>query len=230
MKNVAPTPAVNARWRNRLHVDERSRAGGRGGRRPRPARRPAAWARTPAGRSSPPPPDLGEAIDDRGHPGREQEESRRSRRSRGCGRARGSSRAASAMAKRADRDVHEEDPAPARVLHEQPRRRPGRGRARAAAACPRTPITRPTRAGPAARVSSVMPTGMIMPPPIPCRTRKPIRLPSDQAAPESIEPARNRPTDAIHTRLPPKRSVAHPASGITLRARAGNRSRPTGRW
>ena len=31
-------------------------------------------------------------------------------------------------------------------------------------------------AGPAARVSSVMPTGTIMPPPIPWRTRKKIRL------------------------------------------------------
>ena len=37
---------------------------------------------------------------------------------------------------------------------------------------PTTPITRPIRCGPAACVRIICPTGMIMPPPRPCRTRK----------------------------------------------------------
>ena len=41
---------------------------------------------------------------------------------------------------------------------------------------PRMAISRPIRAGPAARVMIVMPSGMSMPPPRPCSTRKPISM------------------------------------------------------
>jgi hypothetical protein len=43
-----------------------------------------------------------------------------------------------------------------------------------------------------------------------------IRLPADQARPQSIEPPSNRATESIHIRLPPKRSTAQPVSGITM--------------
>ena len=53
---------------------------------------------------------------------------------------------------------------------------------------PMTAITRPSRCGPAARVMIVMPSGMIRPPPKPCRIRKKISEPSLHAMPESSEP------------------------------------------
>jgi hypothetical protein len=58
-----------------------------------------------------------------------------------------------------------------------------------------TAITRPMRCGPAARVRIVMPSGMMRPPPKPCRIRKKISEPSLQARPESREPTTNRPIE-----------------------------------
>ncbi len=52
-------------------------------------------------------------------------------------------------------------------------------------------ITRPIRSAPAARVRIVMPAGMIMPPPSPWSTRKPISEADDHARPDSADPARN---------------------------------------
>ena len=56
---------------------------------------------------------------------------------------------------------------------------------------PRMAISRPIRWGPAARVMIVMPSGISMPPPRPCRTRKPIRAPMLHAAAHSTEPITN---------------------------------------
>ena len=56
---------------------------------------------------------------------------------------------------------------------------------------PRIAISRPIRWGPAARVMIVMPSGISMPPPRPCRTRKPIRAPMLQAVAQSTEPLTN---------------------------------------
>jgi hypothetical protein len=77
-------------------------------------------------------------------------------------------------------------------------------------------ITRPTRDGPAVRVMIVMPAGMIMPPPSPCSTRKPISEPADHAMPDSAEPARKSTMEIRYRRLVPKRSAAQPVSGITV--------------
>ncbi len=52
----------------------------------------------------------------------------------------------------------------------------------------RTPITRPRFSFPAARTMIICPTGMIIPPPMPCSTRKTISEPADQARPHSPEP------------------------------------------
>ena len=57
---------------------------------------------------------------------------------------------------------------------------------------PMIAITRPTRCGPAARVRIVMPAGISMPPPRPCRTRKAISDSADQARPDSTEPAQEQ--------------------------------------
>ncbi len=81
---------------------------------------------------------------------------------------------------------------------------------------PTMPITRPMRCGPAAWDKIVMPAGMIMPPPRPCRTRKPISDSADHAMPDSAEPARKRPIEMMYKRLVPKRSAAQPVSGITV--------------
>ena len=81
---------------------------------------------------------------------------------------------------------------------------------------PMIAMTRPTRCGPAARVRIVMPAGMIMPPPRPCRTRKTISDSALQARPEAIEPTRNSAIDVMYRRLVPKRSAAQPVSGITV--------------
>ena len=81
---------------------------------------------------------------------------------------------------------------------------------------PITAITRPTRCGPAARVRIVMPSGISMPPPKPCRTRKKISDPADQASPDSIEPQTNRLIEVMYRRLVPKRSAAQPVIGITV--------------
>ena len=54
---------------------------------------------------------------------------------------------------------------------------------------PRIAMSRPIRAGPAARVMIVMPSGMSMPPPSPCSTRKPMRNSIDPAVAHRAEPA-----------------------------------------
>ena len=57
---------------------------------------------------------------------------------------------------------------------------------------PRTAITRPIRAGPAALVMIVMPSGISMPPPRPWKTRKVISEPMFQASPQAMENRTNR--------------------------------------
>ena len=54
---------------------------------------------------------------------------------------------------------------------------------------PSTAITRPTRSGPAARVRIVMPSGISMPPPRPCSTRKATSISRLVAVAQSTEPA-----------------------------------------
>ena len=64
-----------------------------------------------------------------------------------------------------------------------------------------TPITdmiRPIRCGPAAWARIACPTGMIMPPPKPCSTRKTISDDVLHASPHSTEPRRNNATEIIH--------------------------------
>ena len=80
---------------------------------------------------------------------------------------------------------------------------------------PSTPMTRPIRFGPAFLVMIVMTAGMIMPPPRPCRTRKPMSDPALHAAPQRIEPPTNSTSDVRYRRLVPNRSAAQPVSGIT---------------
>ena len=81
---------------------------------------------------------------------------------------------------------------------------------------PSTLITRPIRCGPAASARMVWPTGMIMPPPMPCSTRKAISALADHAAPARAEPVRKMTREMIHTRLAPKRSTAQPLRGMTM--------------
>ena len=59
---------------------------------------------------------------------------------------------------------------------------------------PRIAMRRPIRAGPAARVMIVMPSGMSIPPPRPWSTRKPMSISIDTAVAHSAEPAVKRPT------------------------------------
>ena len=49
-------------------------------------------------------------------------------------------------------------------------------------------MTRPRFSLPAALTRIICPTGMIMPPPMPCSTRKKISDPADQASPHIAEP------------------------------------------
>ena len=53
-------------------------------------------------------------------------------------------------------------------------------------------VSRPSRRGPAAWARIVCSSGNIIPPPIPWTTRKAIRLPADQATPQSTEPPRKQ--------------------------------------
>ena len=62
---------------------------------------------------------------------------------------------------------------------------------------PRIPITRPIRWGPAFWVMIVITAGMIIPPPIPCRTRNPISEPALQAAAQSAEPSMKSTSDQM---------------------------------
>lgn len=79
---------------------------------------------------------------------------------------------------------------------------------------PITPITRPMRAGPAARASRVSIRGSRIPAPKPCTTRKRMRVPMFQARPEAIDPAMNSTRPNSHNRLPPTRSTAHAVTGM----------------
>lgn len=60
-----------------------------------------------------------------------------------------------------------------------------------------TLITRPSRAGPAARVSIVSTSGMIMPPPRPWTTRNAMSISMFWAAPVRPEPMTNSVTAAM---------------------------------
>ena len=80
---------------------------------------------------------------------------------------------------------------------------------------PTSAITRPIRSGPAACARIVIPTGITIPPPRPCRTRNAISEPADHASPHSSDPTAKAATAAMNTRRVPKRSTAQPASGIT---------------
>ena len=81
---------------------------------------------------------------------------------------------------------------------------------------PMTAITRPTRSGPAALVSIVMPSGMSMPPPSPCSTRKVISAVMFQDNPHRIEPIKNAVSAPMYSRLVPNRSAAQPVTGMTV--------------
>ena len=60
-----------------------------------------------------------------------------------------------------------------------------------------------------------MPMGMIIPPPIPCRTRKRMSCPKLWANPQAADAKVNRITVARNNFFVPQRSVAHPVIGIT---------------
>ena len=62
---------------------------------------------------------------------------------------------------------------------------------------PSTPMTRPIRCGPAFLVMIVMTAGMIMPPPIPCRTRKTISESALHDRPDATEPSVNSTSEVM---------------------------------
>jgi hypothetical protein len=62
----------------------------------------------------------------------------------------------------------------------------------------------------------VVSSGISRPPPTPCSTRKPIRAPTFQAAPDSTDPARNTTSEKIQVARPPNRASAQPLSGMTM--------------
>ena len=59
-------------------------------------------------------------------------------------------------------------------------------------------------------------SGAIRPPPIPCTTRKVMRLGALQARLDAIEPTRNTSNANIHRRLAPNRRCAQPTNGIVM--------------
>ena len=77
-------------------------------------------------------------------------------------------------------------------------------------------ISRPSDRPPAAWMSSVVRTGISMPPPMPWMTRNATRLPMFQARPQATEPARNRASEVSHVARAPNRPMAHPLSGMTM--------------
>ena len=77
-------------------------------------------------------------------------------------------------------------------------------------------MTRPMRCGPAARARIDWPTGSSMPPPMPWRTRKAISEFADQATPQRHEPMMNRLSEVTQINFAPKRSTAHPVTGMTM--------------
>ncbi len=80
---------------------------------------------------------------------------------------------------------------------------------------PSTANTRPSRAGPDSRVSMVKTSGISIPPPRPCITRKAMRAEMFGANAHSRDPALNASSEAMKGRLVPNRSATQPASGIT---------------
>ena len=62
----------------------------------------------------------------------------------------------------------------------------------------------------------VMPSGMSMPPPRPCRARKPISIPIEVAMAHSVEPRVKSSSAVMYRRLVPNRSAAHPVIGMTV--------------
>ena len=81
---------------------------------------------------------------------------------------------------------------------------------------PRIAIRRPMRCGPAALVMIVMPSGISMPPPSPCRTRNAMSELMSQAVAQSAEPRVNSAIAVRYSRLVPNRSAAQPVSGMTV--------------
>ena len=80
---------------------------------------------------------------------------------------------------------------------------------------PKIPMTRPMFWGPTARMMMVIPIGISMPPPSPWRTRKNTSSGSVCATPHAIEASVNRAIVTRYSRFVPKRSLAHPAIGMT---------------
>lgn len=74
------------------------------------------------------------------------------------------------------------------------------------------PMLRPL----AACMISVNISTIMMPPPDPWMTRKVIRLAAFHAEAASSDPSRNRPSEAIHRRLPPSTACSQPTAGITV--------------
>ncbi len=77
-------------------------------------------------------------------------------------------------------------------------------------------MTRPIRCGPAACVMIVMPSGISMPPPSPCSTRKPISDWISHAKLHNTEPLTNSTSAVMNSRLVPNRSAPQPVSGMTV--------------
>jgi len=77
-------------------------------------------------------------------------------------------------------------------------------------------VTRPSSRPPAARTTSVVITGIISPPPRPCRTRAAISAGAFQARAAATDPARKTSRENSQSRLPPNRAVAHVLSGTVM--------------
>ncbi len=77
-------------------------------------------------------------------------------------------------------------------------------------------MRRPIRLGPAALVMIIMPSGISIPPPRPCSTRKPISMLMLEATEHSAEPAVNSASAVMYRRLVPNRSAAQPVTGMTV--------------
>lgn len=71
------------------------------------------------------------------------------------------------------------------------------------------------RDGPATLAIRVVPTGVRMPPPRPCRQRKAISSPAEVAVAHSTEPVVKITTAVSQTRRAPYRSPSHPEIGMT---------------
>ena len=76
-------------------------------------------------------------------------------------------------------------------------------------------MTRPMFWGPTARMMMVMPIGISIPPPRPCRTRKITSSGRFCATPHAIDASVKSAMVTRYRRLVPKRSLAQPAIGMT---------------